>query len=105
MQSAKQEGASLLTGGKRPPSQPKGYFVEPTVFTGQNCCCLEKQVARCIIRHAQLEALVVKPSVTIAAHKSLGLSRQSLCPFLRTFNCYTLQAQQGVFQHELCLEH
>ena len=34
MQSAKQEGAHLLTGGKRPPSQPKGYFVEPTVFTG-----------------------------------------------------------------------
>lgn len=26
------EGASLLTGGKRPPALPEGHFVEPTVF-------------------------------------------------------------------------
>lgn len=27
------DGAVLLTGGRRPPSCPKGYFIEPTVFT------------------------------------------------------------------------
>lgn len=26
------DGAVLLTGGRRPPSCPKGYFLEPTVF-------------------------------------------------------------------------
>lgn len=26
------DGATLLTGGKRPPSCPHGYFIEPTVF-------------------------------------------------------------------------
>jgi hypothetical protein len=26
------EGATLLTGGRRPPSCPRGYFLEPTVF-------------------------------------------------------------------------
>lgn len=26
------DGATLLTGGKRPPSCPQGYFIEPTVF-------------------------------------------------------------------------
>eukprot|EP00891_Asterochloris_glomerata_P007829 jgi/Astpho2/7829/e_gw1.00117.41.1_t len=31
---AKQEGATLLTGGKRPSHLKKGYFVEPTVFIG-----------------------------------------------------------------------
>ena len=31
-QGAKTEGATLLTGGKRPGHLPKGYFVEPTVF-------------------------------------------------------------------------
>jgi betaine-aldehyde dehydrogenase len=30
---AKQEGLTLLTGGKRPAHLPKGYFLEPTVFT------------------------------------------------------------------------
>jgi len=30
---AKKEGATLLTGGKRPDNCPRGYFVEPTVFT------------------------------------------------------------------------
>jgi acyl-CoA reductase-like NAD-dependent aldehyde dehydrogenase len=30
----KQEGANLLIGGGRPKSQSKGYFIEPTVFTG-----------------------------------------------------------------------
>ncbi len=37
MQSAKAEGATLLTGGGRPPSLPPasgGYFVAPTVFAG-----------------------------------------------------------------------
>ncbi len=32
MQRAKQQGATLLTGGKRPDSEPRGYFVLPTVF-------------------------------------------------------------------------
>lgn len=27
------DGAVLLTGGRRPPACPKGYFIEPTVFT------------------------------------------------------------------------
>jgi acyl-CoA reductase-like NAD-dependent aldehyde dehydrogenase len=26
------DGATLLTGGRRPPSCPTGYFLEPTVF-------------------------------------------------------------------------
>ena len=26
----------MLTGGKRPPGMPKGFFVEPTVFAGPN---------------------------------------------------------------------
>ncbi len=29
---AKQEGARLVTGGKRPAHLPKGYYVEPTIF-------------------------------------------------------------------------
>ena len=33
LQVAKKEGATVLTGGKRPPSQSKGFFVEPTIFT------------------------------------------------------------------------
>ena len=32
-QVAKKEGATVLTGGKRPSSQSKGFFVEPTIFT------------------------------------------------------------------------
>jgi aldehyde dehydrogenase (NAD+) len=31
-----EEGAELLTGGKRPADLPKGYFYEPTVFVGTN---------------------------------------------------------------------
>lgn len=31
-----QEGAKLLTGGKRPPGQDRGYFYEPTVFASAN---------------------------------------------------------------------
>jgi acyl-CoA reductase-like NAD-dependent aldehyde dehydrogenase len=30
----KQEGANLLVGGGRPKGQSKGYYIEPTVFTG-----------------------------------------------------------------------
>jgi acyl-CoA reductase-like NAD-dependent aldehyde dehydrogenase len=30
----KQEGANLLIGGGRPKNQSKGYYIEPTVFTG-----------------------------------------------------------------------
>jgi acyl-CoA reductase-like NAD-dependent aldehyde dehydrogenase len=30
------EGAELVTGGNRPPDLPKGYYVEPTLFTGTN---------------------------------------------------------------------
>jgi len=30
--SGRQEGATLLTGGKRPKDQPRGYFLEPTIF-------------------------------------------------------------------------
>lgn len=30
----KAEGATLLTGGRRPPRLSQGYFIEPTVFTG-----------------------------------------------------------------------
>jgi acyl-CoA reductase-like NAD-dependent aldehyde dehydrogenase len=29
-----QEGATLACGGKRPPHLPKGYYLEPTLFTG-----------------------------------------------------------------------
>jgi betaine-aldehyde dehydrogenase len=32
IQSAKDEGATLLTGGRRPAHLPRGYYVEPTVF-------------------------------------------------------------------------
>ena len=32
LQDTKAEGATLLTGGNRPPHMPKGYFTEPTVF-------------------------------------------------------------------------
>ena len=34
LQGAKKEGATVLTGGKRPPNMPKGFFVEPTIFCG-----------------------------------------------------------------------
>lgn len=34
VQDAKREGGSLLTGGKRPPGLDKGFYVQPTVFTG-----------------------------------------------------------------------
>ena len=34
LQDAKKEGGQLLTGGKRPPGLDRGYFVQPTVFTG-----------------------------------------------------------------------
>ncbi len=33
-QDAKREGGKLLTGGKRPPGLDKGYYMQPTVFTG-----------------------------------------------------------------------
>lgn len=33
VESGKAEGALLLTGGRRPPRLPRGYFLEPTVFT------------------------------------------------------------------------
>ena len=33
LQDTKADGATLLTGGKRPGHVPRGYFVEPTVFT------------------------------------------------------------------------
>jgi Aldehyde dehydrogenase family len=33
-QEAKGAGARVLTGGGRPPNLPRGYFVQPTVFTG-----------------------------------------------------------------------
>ena len=34
MQDAEKEGGKLLTGGQRPPGLDKGYYVQPTVFTG-----------------------------------------------------------------------
>jgi len=34
--SAHEQGAELVTGGKRPASQSKGFFFEPTVFIGEN---------------------------------------------------------------------
>lgn len=34
VQDALEKGAKLLTGGRRPPHLPKGYFIEPTVLTG-----------------------------------------------------------------------
>ena len=34
MQDAEKEGGKLLTGGKRPPGLDRGYYVQPTVFTG-----------------------------------------------------------------------
>ena len=34
MQVAKKEGGKLLTGGKRPAGLDRGYYVQPTVFTG-----------------------------------------------------------------------
>lgn len=33
IESAHREGAKLLTGGKRPTHLPKGYFLEPTIFS------------------------------------------------------------------------
>ena len=32
IESGKKEGATLVTGGKRPKDLPKGYFLEPTIF-------------------------------------------------------------------------
>jgi acyl-CoA reductase-like NAD-dependent aldehyde dehydrogenase len=32
MQVGLDDGATLLTGGRRPPGVTKGYFIEPTVF-------------------------------------------------------------------------
>eukprot|EP00951_Prasinocladus_malaysianus_P013443 scaffold101597_cov45-Prasinocladus_malaysianus.AAC.1 len=32
-QGAVKQGATLLTGGSRPPMMPSGYYVQPTVFT------------------------------------------------------------------------
>ena len=44
-QAGKDEGATLLTGGKRPAHLAKGYFLEPTVFTDvkpdMRICCEE----------------------------------------------------------------
>lgn len=33
VQTAKKEGAQLLTGGSKPPHLQKGFFIQPTVFT------------------------------------------------------------------------
>jgi aldehyde dehydrogenase (NAD+) len=33
VESGVDEGATLLAGGRRPPAQPRGFFIEPTVFT------------------------------------------------------------------------
>jgi aldehyde dehydrogenase (NAD+) len=36
VQSGLDEGAELVTGGKRPQSQPKGFYYEPTIMIGEN---------------------------------------------------------------------
>ena len=36
---AKEEGATFVTGGKRPEGLDKGYFVEPTIITGLDDMC------------------------------------------------------------------
>jgi betaine-aldehyde dehydrogenase len=34
VEEARQRGANVLTGGRRPPDMPRGFFYEPTVLTG-----------------------------------------------------------------------
>ena len=34
MEDARERGAAILTGGRRPPGMEKGWFYEPTVLTG-----------------------------------------------------------------------
>jgi aldehyde dehydrogenase (NAD+) len=36
VESGKEQGAELLTGGRRPPGLERGFFYEPTVFIGSN---------------------------------------------------------------------
>jgi aldehyde dehydrogenase (NAD+) len=36
VQSGHEQGADLITGGKRPPGLDKGFYYEPTVFIGSN---------------------------------------------------------------------
>jgi len=39
LQLAREEGGTILTGGKRPEGLDKGYFLEPTIITGLDSCC------------------------------------------------------------------
>lgn len=43
---AKDEGGQILTGGGRPESMPKGYFIEPTIITGltQQSRCVQEEI-------------------------------------------------------------
>lgn len=43
---ARQEGASILTGGKRPVGLEKGYFLEPTIIVGldRNSRCVREEI-------------------------------------------------------------
>lgn len=43
---AKQDGAEILTGGKRPDGLDKGYYLEPTIITGldRNSRCVREEI-------------------------------------------------------------
>lgn len=43
---AKEDGANILTGGKRPAGLEKGYFLEPTIITGldRNSRCVSEEI-------------------------------------------------------------
>ncbi|MEW9673246.1 aldehyde dehydrogenase [Ammoniphilus sp. 3BR4] len=43
---AKEEGGQILTGGKRPDSMDKGYYVEPTIIVGldRNCRVVQEEI-------------------------------------------------------------
>ena len=49
------EGAQLVFGGRRPPSQPRGWFVEPTLFVSANDTSIAREE-------------VFGPVVTVIAH-------------------------------------
>lgn len=46
MDIAKEDGANILTGGKRPAGLEKGYFLEPTIITGldRNSRCVSEEI-------------------------------------------------------------
>src|SRR5438045_9652927 len=65
IEAGKKEGATLVTGGKRPKDLPKGYFLEPTIFAN----------VKNSTRIAQEESF--RPVVSVTPYKDVSAAAQT----------------------------